>query len=48
MALAAARLNQFTVPAIREVNPLFLSYCTKRENTLVETGGCLPRLSNML
>ena len=47
MALTAARLNQFSVLAIREVNHLILSYCTKRENTLVETGGRLARLSNL-
>ena len=47
MALTAARLNQFSVLAIREVNHLVISYFTKRENTLVETGDRLSRLSNL-
>ena len=48
MALTAARLNQFSILAIREVNLLVISYFTKRENTLVETGDRLSRLFNML
>lgn len=48
MVLTAARLNQFSESGIREANHLVISYYTKRENTLVEIGGHLSRLQNML